>query len=355
MHTAVFSGAGLSKAFGYPITSELLDRAMTAAEQNDLGEGKSSRKDCQRFLEMVNRAAPGLKNSRKLRKQILITDLFSMVEHCLAMEEPLGSLTVIELIEFRRLLKFAISDVLASVALTVENDRRIASTQDKLRDRIAAWIHGMGKAATLITTNYDIEIDQAIYHLIDNGEHDHGHIAKTVDLGFEWRDIGTKGKIHPRPKAPECSIFKLHGSLDTLRCPTCGHVYFNRDGTIAWQAFRKTLDPNNTCHCSKTRLDLHIVPPTFVRSLRDANLAVIWRNALERLRLASRWIFIGYSLPAEDMAIRSLILRAYVARKKRPKIQVISKGTDAKARYDSMFPRYQFHADGIESMDLGEL
>jgi NAD-dependent SIR2 family protein deacetylase len=352
MRTAVFSGAGLSKALGYPITSELLDRAMLAAERKELGGTKSNEADCDRFLSLVNRAAPGLSRTPDLRKRVLITDLFSMIEYCIAMEEPLGSLTAIELIEFRRLLKLAISDVLATAGPSKEPDPTLAAKQRELKKSVAAWIHGLGDSATLITTNYDIEIDQAIYDLIDRGGFDIDRVAEEIDLGFEWRDVRPQGHVHSRPKSAKCSIFKLHGSLDTLRCPTCGHVYFNRLGSIAWQAFRDKLDDNNTCHCSESRLDIHIVPPTLIRSVRDANLSAIWRNAIERLRLSDRWIFIGYSLPPEDMAIRSLILRALFARKSPPDIHVINKGQEAKHRYDTLFPEYHYHADGVEAMNF---
>ncbi|SDD44119.1 hypothetical protein [Aquimonas voraii] len=355
MPTAVFSGAGLSKALGYPITSELLDRAMLAAEKKRLGGARSNNADCDLFLSMVKRAAPGLSERPDLRQRVLITDLFSMVEYCIATDEPLGSLTATELIEFRRLLKFAISEVLVAAGPSDEADKLLTAQQTDLKKSIANWLLSLGNSATLITTNYDVEIDHAVYGAIESGTPNPDRIATKVDLGFEWRDVRSHGQIHPRPKSPKFSIFKLHGSLDTLRCPTCGHVYFNCLGTIAWQAFRRQVDYNNTCHCSESRLDVHIVPPTFVRRVPDANLSGIWRNAIERLRLADRWVFIGYSLPPEDMAIRSLILRALFARKSPPEIHVISKGPEANHRYGTLFPKYRCYAEGVEAMRFSEL
>ena len=66
--------------------------------------------------------------------------------------------------------------------------------------------------------------------------------------------------------------------------------------------------------------------PSFVREVRDPILLEIWRNALEVLREADRWIVVGYSLPLEDLAIRSMLLRAYHERDNgRPEVVVIQK------------------------------
>lgn len=43
-----------------------------------------------------------------------------------------------------------------------------------------------------------------------------------------------------------------------------------------------------------------------VRDIRDAHLLNVWRSATEALRTAKEWYIIGYSLPHEDLAIRSM-------------------------------------------------
>jgi len=62
-----------------------------------------------------------------------------------------------------------------------------------------------------------------------------------------------------------------------------------------------------------------------VRDIRDPNLLEVWKAALEALRMAERWIIVGYSMPPEDVAIRSLFLRAWQGRRysKKPLIRVI--------------------------------
>jgi hypothetical protein len=49
-------------------------------------------------------------------------------------------------------------------------------------------------------------------------------------------------------------------------------VYFNELGVVAAQAFVRRPNDDNTCHCHKSaRLALHIVSPSLVRDMREAN------------------------------------------------------------------------------------
>jgi hypothetical protein len=59
-----------------------------------------------------------------------------------------------------------------------------------------------------------------------------------------------------------------------------------------------------------------LVAPSFVRDIRDPNLLSTWNGAFEALRRAQEWIIVGYSMPPEDVAIRSMFFRAYQSRKR---------------------------------------
>lgn len=134
-------------------------------------------------------------------------------------------------------------------------------------------------------------------------------------------------------------MYKLHGSVNQLRCSSCGYVYFNPLGSISSLAFREELIDPNTCHCRQdVRLELHIVAPSHVREVRDANLLSVWRTTLEWMRTADRWVIAGYSLPSEDLAIRSLLMRAYATAERKPEVTVVQRGTESKARYELIFP-----------------
>jgi hypothetical protein len=127
----------------------------------------------------------------------------------------------------------------------------------------------------------------------------------------------------------------------------CGHIVISVTQRISSLEFWHRTSKYNECYCDG-RLRSVIVTPSIVRDVRDANLLSIWNAALEDLRQAHQWIFIGYSLPPEDVAIRSLLLRAFhIRRSKRLRVRVVQYvppehrgNNDAleRARYRAFFP-----------------
>jgi hypothetical protein len=150
-------------------------------------------------------------------------------------------------------------------------------------------------------------------------------------------------------------VLKLHGSLSWLKCPLCGFIYVNTTGDVVAQAFREDkVDYNNTCVCGHGPVRAVLVAPSMVRSVLDPNLLTIWRSALEALRTAEDWVIAGYSLPPEDIAIRSILVRAYHARgprERRPRIRVVQLERDetTEDRYRLLFPDVEFEYGGFES------
>ena len=196
---------------------------------------------------------------------------------------------------------------------------------------------------TIISTNYDLEADGLIFR--DRAYHD---IWKDVDFGFAARDPYS-GDVIARPSHADFALYKLHGSLNWLRCNLCGHVYVNPFGSIAYLAFLDQSSPETTCHCGFPQLRHLMVAPSFVRDIRESNLLDVWRSTLESLRTAARWYILGYSLPAEDIAIRSIILRAYHSRNRSPEVIVVQGSVNTKARFEMAFEKMEYHGQGIES------
>jgi NAD-dependent SIR2 family protein deacetylase len=270
--------------------------------------------------------------------------VFSLVEYAIVSGESLAIGGDEALRRCRDLLKYAMTDVfLDDFERGYDRSDPEEAKEEQVLSRLVRWMRGQGDALGLVTTNYDIGIEHALRGA--------GLQAESVDMGFDWRHPSS-GLEYTRPQHPALRVYKLHGSFDLLRCRTCGYVYFNADGAIAHQAMRDELDDLNTCHCrSDLRLELHIVSPSLVRDVRDANLLSIWRCAMEWMRNADRWIIAGYSLPPEDLAIRSLLLRAYATapRGSRPAITVVQEGDEARPRYEVLFPGCDYRGEGLAS------
>ncbi len=353
MQTTLFTGAGASRAIGYPLTWEILPAIRKGLKEATLfqclGAPEQHKGDRLALLGYLQRLLPGFSTAAD-KVLPLVTDVFSMVEYSLASGEALPVGTLDDLARFRDLLKMAMTSVL----LEAHEKRWKHGDADERQweETYGELIHWIRQQEDLgiVTTNYDTGIEVALLNseAFANLPQDRSNLPKDLDLGFSWRDTD-KSELHLRPHHPKLRLYKLHGSLDVLRCPLCGQVYFNPDGTIAHQAYRRTLDDNNLCTCNRQiRLDLQIVAPSFVREVRDSNLLSTWQAALEWMRTSEHWIIVGYSLPPEDLAIRSLLVRAYAGAGKDLKITVVMKSEDQKPRYSMLFPRCDYRVDGLE-------
>ncbi len=355
MGTAIFLGAGASRAFGYPLTTELLPRILRRLDDDLLFNGTNTAaenaEDRAWFRARLFAFLPGLSDARQADVLgIGITDLLTLVDRALVHGEARAGLPPEDVARFRALLERAVSE-----ALMRATDRRTGPAQACLR-RFAGWLLRLPEPPTLVTTNYDAAVDGKIFAAAgrtDKRKHE-ARVAAAVDLGFAWRGIDT-GELVPRPAGPRWRVLKLHGSVNWLRCPLCGQIYVNVHGPIGTKAFARELDEFNTCHCNaRTRLRLHLVTPSLIRTYQDPHLLGIWQAALEALRTADRWVIVGYSLPAEDVAIRSLFLRAWDAHVSREKprvtvVQLPDKRTEA--IYRTFFPdsRLDYRDGGLES------
>lgn len=350
---ALFTGAGASKAIGYPLTKELLPRVRTEIQTGELFEDTNDPErdgaDRAELSGYLSRLLPGF---RKLGDDQLplITDVFSLVEYALFSGDALPIGGEESLRRCRDLLKHAITDILMGDFQAPWDESNAEQREQRtVSKRFAHWVHRQADTLGLVTTNYDIGLENEVYRLIGRAR-----IHEAIDLGLDWREV-RGSRVRVRPVDPALRVYKLHGSLDQLRCPLCGHIYFNEQGNIAFQTFRTETDRDNTCVCGDDiRLQLHIVAPSFVRDTRESNLLSVWRSALEWMRTADRWVIVGYSLPPEDLAIRSMLLRAYAGRKKKPKIDVVQYGRADEPRYRLLFPDCNYRPDGLKEFLAGE-
>jgi len=387
----IFLGAGASYDLELPLTADLLPRIIAAAQGKLFGDDSAAR---QCIVQGVKTLFPGwteqppAEQSRAAAIALPeITDLLSTIDFLLQSgTAPAPDFDLEALARARHLFERAIFEQLArvedpaalamkGVPKAVRDEWQIAflkkvitgrTTGTPTRARAVDYILSLARQepVTLLSTNYDIEIDQLLYARLGYRE-----VFEQVDFGTPVRDPGS-GVIHQRPANARLAVYKLHGSLDWLTCPACDSLYLNPIGAIAYLSFLlgpdrpkgkwlQTLHEQgaNQCHCMYRPLRHVIVAPSFVRNVQDPNLLSVWRSALAALRRAGRWIVVGYSLPPEDVAIRTLLLRGVHARDQRRKLEVVvvQKGVAAEARYRMMFPHLAaYHPDGFAAFLAAE-
>jgi NAD-dependent SIR2 family protein deacetylase len=359
--TVVFMGAGTSKPFGHPITAEIFPRIWKLLQDGELFMGDGG--DLEFFRRTVLKLLPGLPGI-KAGNFPLITNVLSLVDGAIDSGlTPVPGLSHEKLLRLRSLLEWAVC-----TAIHPRSNPRGSTETLKAFEGWLTKLQTRGEPLTLITTNYDVTVEERLYapyyrraaarnrkvslagRAANISCDAHGDIAADFDFGMTWRaPLDGDERLFERPPKPKVRCYKLHGSLNWLRCDVCDHLYINPDWAINEVVYERASSWN-TCECgSRARLRPVIVAPSFIRSLRDTNLGQVWRHAVEALRKADQWVIIGYSFPDEDVAIRSLLMRAYHSRSKPPKVIVVARNNHAplKDRYRSHFPDAEFRVQGL--------
>jgi NAD-dependent SIR2 family protein deacetylase len=355
--TVLFLGAGASRPFGFPMTAEILPEILRRLRGRSLfrrgrgaGPNEAGASTHDELQHLLSRFMPALFEGGA--EPPLITDLLSLVDHLLsAGNAPQPDLDLGALDRLRALLERAIAEVLAEPTVPDRAD----ANEDLLR-RFVDWMHDRAQEGdcplSIITTNYDVAIEKRLYARLDVQE-----IPDLIDFGLSWRAVDSPdaATTQARPSSPLLGLYKLHGSLDWLRCPLCDHIYIDPARTIfrgegrgkgPEQAARRRA----TCVCGYRPLRHIIVAPSMVRDVRNPNLLTIWHSALEALRTADEWIVIGYSMPPEDVAIRAMLLRAHRGRERPPRVRLVELGQNEEVenRYRLLFPDLEFEGGGVE-------
>lgn len=355
--TVLFLGAGASRPFGFPVTAEILPEVLRRLSSAELFRDPSPAGSVEERTEalggLLRDALPGLFEEGV--EVPLVTDLLSLLDHMLlAGHPPRPGLRAAELDRLRALLEEAVAEVLSA---PMEAGR--AAQNAPLLDRLVGWMHGVAdsedRRLSIITTNYDVAIEKRLYQAMEARE-----IPDQVDFGLTWRPMssGASGVVHLRPAAPRLAFFKLHGSLDWLRCPLCDHIYIDPARTIFRGRASGEAGERGTpqaCVCGHAPLRHILVAPSMVRDVRNPNLLSIWQSAFEALRTADEWIVIGYSLPPEDIAIRSMLLRAYRGRAAPPEVTLVERTQtkNVENRYRLLLPELRFQTGGVEGFVEG--
>jgi hypothetical protein len=338
----MFLGAGASKPFGAPVTREILPQIMERLEK----PGQSD--DHNGLRELLAELMPGINNINQAH--VLITEVLSLIDYMLLSEcVPAQMATREQLTRCRMLLEKEILDLLPGICARECDLKNAAAAK-----RLGCWMYEVGNCGrfSLISTNYDEIVERGLYHCFMAGAEDEKRpfdaVNKAVNFGLCWRD-GERNEIFYPLASSRHSVLKLHGSVDWMKCDLCGWIVCNDNYSLHHQSYHDA--PNARCNCGHSPLRPVMIAPSLVRDIRDINILTIWKTAGEELRTADRWYIIGYSMPTEDYAIRSLLMRALKSRNGTPpKIDVYQHGEDEelKDRYRAFLGDCVFHTTGME-------
>src|ERR1043165_48387 len=173
----------------------------------------------------------------------------------------------------------------------------------------------------IITTNWDIMLDNAINQILINEPVKAGKFNGVVDYccyisSLERDDEKIKPGLYALGKGGyNVKLIKLHGSLNWLQCPKCHRLYVKyfktwNGGYVFGAKYCRHCDKNfETIKDSSNQLKISLIMPTFLKNLNNVQNKLMWQNAGIELSEASKVVFLGYSLPQADFEFKQLLSR----------------------------------------------
>jgi hypothetical protein len=161
----------------------------------------------------------------------------------------------------------------------------------------AALAQGLCRGDAVISFNYDLLMDTALFHSCPlwSPSSGYGFQAAPADDSLKHRS--------------EVHLLKPHGSFNWLACRTCGNVYIlPPTGPVVPVSHRsyRPLPGEPAGH----RLERLIVPPSLKKDVHGSIMQQVWQKAGQALMEAHRIVIIGYSLPAADFLVKRLLYRS---------------------------------------------
>ena len=165
------------------------------------------------------------------------------------------------------------------------------------------------------------------------------------------------------------TLLKLHGSVNWLFCQTCKRLELGAtESTRFLSIFQKVAGPDlrssftadgAPCPVCQQQLLPLLIAPSHLKDYRNPHLSQVWYEAQRLLRQADRVIFVGYSLPDDDVEVIYLVKRG-LAHITNPKqitvIEYCAKNPNIALgahpvgrRYRTLFGDVDWYAGGLDS------
>jgi len=305
----VIFGAGATKACGGPLTSEILPLAFRN-RQSIANEGFIEVLD--KFL-VQNFHVPACIDSREDRHYPSLPLLIGLIDIAVDRKHSIGSRWGgNDLARVREALDYVIFAII---------EHGLSSITNHYQSFLSKIHESTGKPPTVISLNYDIIADNSLAACSERPTEPIGF----PDFGFP--DYGCDVATPIYRETPKFGkLLKLHGSLNWLYCPCCHRldIGVSENGRYMAKALellymaeqdRGGLGQRYRCHGSpcpdcRTSVKPVMISPTYMKDYRNPHIALTWYLADRALRQADRAIFVGYSMPSDDVDVIYLLKRA---------------------------------------------
>jgi len=255
-----------------------------------------------------------------------------------------GKWTVESLRSVRKEAEYAVFKAIAEAL------RRSRGSGPELHEQLFHWIwRTTGEQPIVISLNYDLLADQALIAMEGGGFPDY---ACQIDTNG-YTEAHRWGKL-----------LKIHGSMNWIYCGACDRLEIGIDKhgetfKIALSLARTMVESSHDlqqyyqeraakCPRCDGAFRPVMITPTHLKDYRNPHIAALWYRAERELQDCTRVIFIGYSLPWDDVDVIYLLKRGLLRKSgASPAITVVEHADrkvpidqhDAGRRYRAVFGR----------------
>jgi hypothetical protein len=342
MCKVMFLGAGASKDAGYPLTNELFSKMDSFYErENSIYQEKNDWTAFKKFRESSEGLIGNILRANNPELVLTVPDLLYEAmneEERNAFQKYLEAIknnhadnqeTINDIYDkspHKNAVKNA-SDMKAiqhqflkaiSAYFTYINNEVILNLSHKNKENISngknSYVKNMlHDCVTVISTNWDT---LAEYSLMKND------LWSPIDgYGFKIKSVPSKNTTVRYPKS-QIKVLKLHGSIGWIESSDKKEIYLDetysshllirpKDNNISFSKRRISLADQSTREVRsqgpKRLGEQFLILPSYIKQLDNTYLQSIWNQASTALKKATEVIFVGYSLPSADVAIRALL------------------------------------------------
>ena len=290
--TVIFLGAGATKACGGPLTNEILPAVLGAPDPSPPSALLSD------FLGTLFHVNPGSLPDHFPGLPLVMSLLDTALDRRQAFHPQWDPQRVSEL---RQAIELRMFDLL---------EEKLYKAPTNNHWQLLQTVYPSPAEPCVISTNYDLIVDTAMMSVSE---------TRTSEGRLPDYRIQIRTPFYSAEGGRFGTLLKLHGSLNWLYCRTCQRIeigasessrYLKVLGRLVGPSLEQSYTPDgNPCPGCGTRLRPLLIAPTHLKDYRNPHLAQVWYEAERVLREANRAVFIGYSLPDDDVEVVYLVKR----------------------------------------------
>lgn len=319
--TVYILGAGFSMDAGAPSQARLLEAIFDLPNEYS----KKPKSIIHNWVQEVDKfLKEALYVTEAEKKYYTLEDIYTPIDKSLLEATSFRQYTPADLVELRDCLNKL---VILAIRKSIEKSKKSRDSIEIFAKHLVTECkkrlgNEKSDTASVITTNWDIMLDNAAYQIINKDTIPKGHkFSGVIDYccyisSLEESDEKIKPGLYAIGKGRyNVKLLKLHGSLNWLQCPKCQRLYvklykrFN-GGYIFNENFCRHCEKNYNQNEHKSNLlYTNLITPTFLKNLNNVQNKLIWQNAGVELAEASKIVFLGYSLPQADFEFKQLLSR----------------------------------------------